>query len=130
MQNLLEWLVINLILNVFQAMPNGGRLTIGAWRDGQIIEIGATVQGYRSLFKIFDPFFTTRNDSRRSGLGLSVSHSIVRQHLGGGVTSAYCRSNGTDFSSCTFLVARELSLTAETEKASELRPASAIRQSH
>lgn len=119
-QNLLELVVINLILNAFQAMPNGGRLTIGAWRDGAeiVIEIGDTGPGIPEahVSKIFDPFFTTRNDSRRSGLGLSVSHSIVRQH-GGGVDVRTSPSNGT-----TFIVripaARELSLAATNEKAS------------
>ncbi len=120
MQNLLELVVINLILNAFQAMPNGGGLTIGAWRDGAeiVIEISDTGPGIPEahVSKIFDPFFTTRNDSRRSGLGLSVSHSIVRQH-GGSVNVRTSPSSGT-----TFVVripaARELSLAAKTRKAS------------
>ena len=120
MQNLLELVVINLILNAFQAMPNGGRLTIGAWRDGAqiVIEIGDTGPGIPEahVSKIFDPFFTTRNDSRRSGLGLSVSHSIVRQH-GGGVTVRTSPSSGTIFV-VRIPVARELSLAARTKKAS------------
>lgn len=99
-QNLLELVVVNLMLNAFQAMPNGGRLTIGAWRDGAevVIEIGDTGPGIPEahVSKIFDPFFTTRNDSRRSGLGLSVSHSIIRQH-GGGVTVRTSPNIGTTF---------------------------------
>lgn len=99
-QNLLELVVINLILNAFQAMPNGGRLTIGAWRDGAevVIEVGDTGSGIPEahVSKIFDPFFSTRNDSRRSGLGLSVSHSIVRQH-GGGMTVRTSLGHGTTF---------------------------------
>ena len=85
-QNLLELVIINLILNAFQAMPDGGRLTIGVRREDAevVIEIGDTGPGIPKahVSKIFDPFFTTRSDSRRSGLGLSVSHSIVRQHGG------------------------------------------------
>jgi PAS domain S-box-containing protein len=99
-QNLLELVVINIILNAFQVMPNGGQLTIGAWRDGAdiVIEIGDTGPGIPEahLSKIFDPFFTSRNDSRRSGLGLSVSHSIVRQH-GGGITVRASPCKGTVF---------------------------------
>ncbi len=86
-QNLLELVIINLILNAFQAMPAGGQLTISASRDEceAIIEIGDTGPGIpeANVSRIFDPFFTTHSDNRRSGLGLSVSHSIIRQHRGG-----------------------------------------------
>ena len=99
-QNLLELVFINLMLNGFQAMPNGGRLTIKLWLDGTeaVIEIGDTGSGIPEahVSKIFDPFFTMRSDSRRSGLGLSVSHSIVRQH-GGSVTVRTSPHNGTNF---------------------------------
>jgi PAS domain S-box-containing protein len=98
-QNLLELVVINLILNAFQAMPNGGRMTIGLRSDEGyvVIEIGDTGPGIPEahVSKIFDPFFTTRSDSRRSGLGLSVSHSIVRQH--GGSVDVRTSHRGTTF---------------------------------
>ncbi len=88
-QNLLELVTINLILNAFQAMPQGGRLSLALRFDGPevVIEIGDTGPGIPPAYvsKIFDPFFTTGSDKRRSGLGLSVSHSIVRQH-GGSLT--------------------------------------------
>ena len=97
--NLLELVVVNLVLNAFQAMPGGGRLVIGLRRDGRevVIEVGDTGPGITDahVAKIFDPFFTTRSDSRRSGLGLSVSHSIVRQH--GGQVDVRTTRNGTTF---------------------------------
>lgn len=99
-QNLLELVFINLMLNAFQAMPNGGRLTIKFWLDGTevVIEIGDTGPGIPEahVSKIFDPFFTMRSDSRRSGLGLSVSYSIVRQH-GGSLTVRTSPRIGTTF---------------------------------
>ncbi|MDR3517854.1 MAG: ATP-binding protein [Azospirillaceae bacterium] len=98
-QNLLELVFINLILNAFQAMPNGGRLVIGASRDRAeiAITIGDTGPGIPEahLSKIFDPFFTTRSDGRRSGLGLWVSQAIVRQH--GGSVDVRTSHGGTTF---------------------------------
>ena len=99
-QNLLEMVIINLVLNAFQAMPEGGRLSIGLWFEGPeiVIEIGDTGPGIppEHVSKIFDPFFTTDGDKRRSGLGLSVSHSIVRQH-GGTLTVRTSAREGTTF---------------------------------
>jgi signal transduction histidine kinase len=118
-QNLLELVVINLILNAYQAMPNGGRLTIGLRRDAGhvVIGIGDTGPGIPEahVSKIFDPFFTMRSDSRRSGLGLSVSHSIVRQH--GGSVDVRTSHRGTTFV-VRIPVARELEASPGTEEAS------------
>ena len=109
-QNLLELVVINLMVNGFQAMPGGGRLTIGLRRDATevVVEVGDTGPGIPNAYisKIFDPFFTTRSDSRRSGLGLSVSHSIVRQH--GGRVDVRTSRSGTTFI-VRIPVARDLS---------------------
>jgi signal transduction histidine kinase len=99
-QNLLELVIINLMLNAFQAMPAGGRMSIELWLDQAevIIEIGDTGPGIspEHVSQIFDPFFTTGQDQRRSGLGLSVSHSIVRQH-GGSLTVRPAAPEGTIF---------------------------------
>lgn len=99
-QNLLELVIINLMLNAFQAMPEGGRMSIELWFDQPeiIVEIGDTGPGIppAHVSQIFDPFFTTGRDQRRSGLGLSVSHSIVRQH-GGSLTVRATEPEGTIF---------------------------------
>jgi len=99
-QNLLELVMINLIANAFQAMPDGGDLTIMVRLDKDIVvAINNTGPGMSEaqLSKVFDPFFTLRNDSRRSGLGLFVSHSIVQQH-GGSIAVRTSSSEGTTFS--------------------------------
>ena len=116
-QNLLELVVINLIVNAFQAMPGGGRLIIAIRLDNGEVVIGISDSGpgipEAHVSRIFDPFFTTRSDSRRSGLGLSVSHSIVRQH-GGSVTVSTSSRDGTTFT-VRLPLARDA--IAETERA-------------
>jgi signal transduction histidine kinase len=88
------------MLNAFQAMPEGGRMSIAMWSEPPeiVVEIGDTGSGIppEHVTKIFDPFFTTGHDQRRSGLGLSVSHSIVQQH-GGSLTVRTAAREGTVF---------------------------------
>ena len=82
--------LINLILNSIQAMTEGGVLTIKAW-EGQendvkmfYFQIQDTGHGIskHDFDKIFDPFFTTKVVGKGSGLGLSISHSVIEQHGG------------------------------------------------
>ncbi len=82
--------LINLILNSAQAMTKGGVLTIKAWEGIEndvktfYFQVQDTGHGIskQDFDKIFDPFFTTRDVGRGSGLGLSISHSIIEQHRG------------------------------------------------
>ncbi|UCD65450.1 MAG: PAS domain S-box protein [Deltaproteobacteria bacterium] len=86
----------NLVLNADNAMPQGGTITISAQnftlasenelpiKAGKYVKISIQDQGQgipqEDLPKIFDPYFTTKKDG--SGLGLSIVHSIVRNHDG------------------------------------------------
>jgi len=80
----------NLILNAIQAMPEGGELSVatlpGKAIEGLlqnvIIKISDTGHGIpeEMLKKLFDPFFTTKYGG--TGLGLTISHSIVDGHKG------------------------------------------------
>jgi len=90
-KNQLEQIFLNIIINAVQAMPNGGELTLRTKfrRQGTkvsskrveltIIDTGCGVPK-ENLGRIFDPFFTTKHDS--TGLGLSITHSLVNQHHG------------------------------------------------
>jgi len=82
----LQQVFLNLFLNAIQAMPQGGDLTVDARRQGDEIRIAVQDTGVglpeEHLEKIFEPFFTTKEAGEGTGLGLSVSYSIVRQHGG------------------------------------------------
>jgi two-component system NtrC family sensor kinase len=99
----IEQVLINLILNGIQAMPEGGILSIRAFRQsnesGFCFEVSDTGKGIppQNLVKLFDPFFTTKDVGKGSGLGLSVSHGIIEQH-GGRIEVKSQIDKGTTFS--------------------------------
>ncbi len=86
-RNYLKQVLLNLILNAIQAMPDGGTLTLEAEtsRSNLILTVADTGVGIRPdiLPRIFEPYFTTKPDG--SGLGLSVARRIAQAH-GGEVT--------------------------------------------
>lgn len=81
----LREVLVNMVFNAVDAMPNGGSLTLAAEDDGDsvIISVGDTGSGMAPEVKsrIFDPFFTTKGKAGM-GLGLAVSFGIIRRHEG------------------------------------------------
>jgi len=81
-----DQLFLNLVLNAQQSMPEGGRLSLRTFqKDGQVVaEVCDTGVGIPEEMRerIFDPFFTTRAVGDGTGLGLTVSDSIVSSHGG------------------------------------------------
>jgi two-component system NtrC family sensor kinase len=96
----LQQAVIALSTNAIDAMPDGGRLTIGARNEeGHVlIEVSDTGVGIaqENLAKIFDPFFTTKEIGRGTGLGLAVCYGIVTEH-GGRLDVQSVTGKGTTF---------------------------------
>lgn len=82
----LQQVLLNLLLNALDAVPERGEVRISACRDTQGIEIAVADNGCgipeEDLGRIFDPFFSTKGVGRGTGLGLSVSYGIVQAHGG------------------------------------------------
>ncbi|MFQ5876499.1 MAG: ATP-binding protein [Acidobacteriota bacterium] len=82
----LQQVLMNLLLNAVDAMPRGGSLRVEALSvaDRVRIEVSDTGVGIPQdqIDRIYDPFFTTKPRGRGTGLGLSVSYGIVKEHAG------------------------------------------------
>jgi signal transduction histidine kinase len=100
----IEQVLVNLILNALDAMPESGELTLGtALVEGPAaaeiesdegegngatsfvcVTVADTGIGIPENLQtnIFDPFFTTKPEGKGSGLGLATAYAVVRQHSG------------------------------------------------
>lgn len=85
--SLLQQAFLNIMLNAIHSMPNGGKFRIGtSWRCPEMTlrfdDAGSGI-AQEDIAKVFDPFFTKRPLGHGTGLGLSVTYSIIKQHGGG-----------------------------------------------
>jgi PAS domain S-box-containing protein len=91
---------LNIILNAFDAMDKGGKLTIKSYRDAGYIRVSFKDTGEGipkgNLDKIFDPFFTTKEVGKGTGLGLSVSYGVLK-NLGGEISAQNGPERGAVF---------------------------------
>lgn len=99
-QGQIEQVMLNLLINAWQAMPDGGTITLATTNetlDRQQVELHqANPDNYvrisisdtgigmekTTLTRIFDPFFTTKTMKRGTGLGLASAYGIIRNHGG------------------------------------------------
>lgn len=94
----IQQVLMNIITNALQAMPQGGKIEMGIRREhayppeghesseGEYFCIYVQDQGQGILEEdmehIFEPFFTTKDTGKGTGLGLSIAYGIVREHGG------------------------------------------------
>ncbi len=125
-----EQVLINIYLNAWQAMPDGGNLrldTKSEMLDGHLckahdVKIGSyakiviTDDGVgmteEDIGRVFDPFFTTKEKQRGTGLGLATAYGIVKNH--GGFITVYSEvGRGTTFT--IYLPLSEKKILPETQ---------------
>jgi len=91
--------LVNLIFNAMDAMPRGGNIQVKTAQEDSfaILSVSDTGQGIPEeiIAKIFNPFFTTK-PSKGSGLGLSMTQSIIAKH-GGIINVKSTVGKGTTF---------------------------------
>lgn len=111
----LEQVLLNLVMNAKDAMPNGGEVLIqvthrqlehvqaigGAdLKPGEYLVLSVTDTGSGMAndvrTRLFEPFFTTKHADRGTGMGLAVCHGIVNQH-GGAIAVESQLGHGTTF---------------------------------
>jgi PAS domain S-box-containing protein len=127
----IEQVLLNLYVNAWQAMPNGGNLFLVTEnrsldgvrseellvQPGDYVCISVTDTGIgmdqETVQRIFDPFFTTKQRERGTGLGLASAYGIIRNH-GGGIACSSQSNKGTTF---TFYLPRSKKSVADMDDA-------------
>jgi len=100
MEDSLQSVLINLISNSVDAMPDGGRLTISCWIEENTLVITCTDTGMgmpeAEIDKVFNPFFTTKPTGEGTGLGLYITYNQI-QKMNGQIAVESTPDVGTTF---------------------------------
>jgi hypothetical protein len=107
-----QQILLNLVLNARDAMPDGGRITVstrnqtdpgpiadasesqnGQWVELTVADTGAGMDA-ETVERAFEPFFTTKRPGRGNGLGLATARRLVQQE-GGTIMAESAPGTGT-----------------------------------
>ena len=117
-KNQIQQVLLNLLSNAKDALPQGGTISVETFQDGDGGPIMARVKdngtGIASddLSKIFEPFFTTKEVGKGTGLGLSVSYRIIKAH-GGDIWAESQLDKGSTFT-LSFKPTKKVQVIEET----------------
>jgi signal transduction histidine kinase len=113
-RDMLRQVLLNLVTNAYQAMPDGGMLTLTATGGAGVVQVRVQDTGSgmspETQSRLFEPFFTTK--ARGVGLGLAVSRRLVEAH-GGDIVVESQEGRGSTFRMVLPSIARPRSSDAE-----------------
>lgn len=121
----IEQVLLALVMNAIDAMPNGGNLSLASRTnpDSDSVQLEVRDDGVgmpkEVIAKMFEPFFTTKEHGRGLGLGLAISRNIVDRH-GGKISVASEPGRGTVFT--IGLPLQPSGVTAKTNPGSMVGP--------